>query len=543
MAMPAIGTILLVFFAWSFRFGTPTHALSNQMFFLCFGGLFIGCLFSGLQATADSISREKREGTLGFLFLTDLAGYDIVLGKLVSSSLAGVYSFLGMMPVVSIIFLFGGVTWGEVIRLLAASGIALFLSLSAGLLASVLSVQEKKAKSLASGLILGCCFAGPVIGMLVLFFEGKWTTGQSVIFWTPYLLCSPIGIFTSAISPMLGAGLKPYLISSGILVGIGAVFLLLACYLAPRTWQEKGAQKGAGKWQERWRLWIFGSAEQNQSRRAAMLDLNPIHWLTNRSRWKGRLVWLTLGGAMVVLAGLGVADGREFFNPVSAVFFVWAVNAVLKLSLAGESVRWISQDRQNGVLELILTTPMKVEEVLEGQRITLQRLYRWPFIIGGFAQVIFLCLCFVYWPVSISKDSMALYGFLMLAASLAVMAADYVAIGWIGMWCALSVTPIAKARAQAAAAALIFPWVLFYIGMIAWMVLTRGSLPWSGFVLWPLWMLAMAGWSAHRARKKLMAEFRIRAMERYTELPAHPAWARAGRFVALAFSRSALKRR
>src|SRR5580658_166144 len=32
--------------------------------------------------TSDSISEERRDGTLGFLFLTDLKGYDIVLGKM-----------------------------------------------------------------------------------------------------------------------------------------------------------------------------------------------------------------------------------------------------------------------------------------------------------------------------------------------------------------------------------------------------------------------------------------------------------------------------
>ena len=40
------------------------------------------CLLSGRRWTADCLSEEKREGTLGLLFLTDLKGYDVVLGKL-----------------------------------------------------------------------------------------------------------------------------------------------------------------------------------------------------------------------------------------------------------------------------------------------------------------------------------------------------------------------------------------------------------------------------------------------------------------------------
>src|SRR5436190_11090789 len=43
---------------------------------------YIYSLLAGIFTTADCLSEEKREGTLGLLFLTDLKGYDIVLGKL-----------------------------------------------------------------------------------------------------------------------------------------------------------------------------------------------------------------------------------------------------------------------------------------------------------------------------------------------------------------------------------------------------------------------------------------------------------------------------
>src|SRR6266496_5015002 len=43
---------------------------------------FAYCLFEGARHTADCLSAEKREGTLGLLFLTDLRPYDLVLGKI-----------------------------------------------------------------------------------------------------------------------------------------------------------------------------------------------------------------------------------------------------------------------------------------------------------------------------------------------------------------------------------------------------------------------------------------------------------------------------
>ena len=40
---------------------------------------FAFCLFAGLRNTVDCLSSEKREGTLGLLFLTELTGVDVVV--------------------------------------------------------------------------------------------------------------------------------------------------------------------------------------------------------------------------------------------------------------------------------------------------------------------------------------------------------------------------------------------------------------------------------------------------------------------------------
>src|SRR4051794_1626761 len=42
---------------------------------------------ASLFLTADCISEEKREGTIGLLFLTDLHSYDFILGKFIARSL------------------------------------------------------------------------------------------------------------------------------------------------------------------------------------------------------------------------------------------------------------------------------------------------------------------------------------------------------------------------------------------------------------------------------------------------------------------------
>jgi len=54
------------------------------------------CMAGGIRFTADSISEERREGTLGLLFLTDLKGSDVVFGKLAASSLNLVYGVIAL---------------------------------------------------------------------------------------------------------------------------------------------------------------------------------------------------------------------------------------------------------------------------------------------------------------------------------------------------------------------------------------------------------------------------------------------------------------
>ena len=51
----------------------PT-AIGKEMFTTVAGFLFIYVLIAGALVTCDCLSEEKREGTLGLLFLTDLKG-------------------------------------------------------------------------------------------------------------------------------------------------------------------------------------------------------------------------------------------------------------------------------------------------------------------------------------------------------------------------------------------------------------------------------------------------------------------------------------
>src|SRR5439155_16819603 len=83
--------------------------------------------------TVDSISAERREGTLGLLFLTKLRSWDVTAGKLATAGLNAIYAVLALVPILMLPLLAGGITAGEAVRSGLAVLATLLFALAAGL--------------------------------------------------------------------------------------------------------------------------------------------------------------------------------------------------------------------------------------------------------------------------------------------------------------------------------------------------------------------------------------------------------------------------
>src|SRR5262249_16599500 len=128
---------------------------------------FVYCLLAGTRVTADCLSEEKREGTLGLLFLTDLKGYDVVLGKLAATSLRALYGLVAIVAVFAIPILLGGVTLADLGRVAFMLLNTLFFSLAAGILVSTVSRVERKATGGTLLLILIIVFGPWLVALIV----------------------------------------------------------------------------------------------------------------------------------------------------------------------------------------------------------------------------------------------------------------------------------------------------------------------------------------------------------------------------------------
>src|SRR5207249_1421786 len=123
----------------------PVPQLGKNLF-VALGLLAFGfCIAAGVFLTADCLSVEKREGTLGLLFLTDLKSHDIVFGKLAATSVHSLYGLLAIFPVMALPLLLGGVTGAEFGRVLLVLLTTLFLSLALGMFLSTISREAPSA--------------------------------------------------------------------------------------------------------------------------------------------------------------------------------------------------------------------------------------------------------------------------------------------------------------------------------------------------------------------------------------------------------------
>ena len=131
--MPALLVLIIVAQMVFVPFPASSAALGRMVYnTLSYLALAV-CVLEGARQTADCISEEKREGTLGLLFLTDLNGYDVILGKLAAASLASFHSLLAMVPILGCALFLGGVTPGEIVRIALALASLLSFSLAIGL--------------------------------------------------------------------------------------------------------------------------------------------------------------------------------------------------------------------------------------------------------------------------------------------------------------------------------------------------------------------------------------------------------------------------
>lgn len=481
--LAALGMMVVWLLLVAANRGVPAAELS-QIFFVAFGVLALGfCLLAGIFLTADCLSEEKREGTLGLLFLTDLRGYDVVLGKLIATSVHSVYALMAIFPVLALPLLMGGVTVGEFWRVVLVLVATLFLSLSLGMAASAVAREARQAMT---GTLLGVLVLGggpPALRWLSLnLFH---VSPVETLVWP-----SPVCAFIAALDAIyrLGNGPHNYWMSLQTVSWLGLGLLVLAAVWLPRAWQEPAGNPGAA-------VCARGRARLPQS-----LEADPYLWLASRARSPDMLAGVLFGLLVLLWFGclaisVAVRDPKQALQLrrvafVVCLFSAYALHQVGKYLAAVEATRQLGEDRRSGALELLLVTPLREAQILSGQVRALKRHSLGLKMVLLFVNVC-MCLAVLACPrqLSMNPKDQAIFMELFLGGIL-MLFVDLSALQTVGMWMALRSRRQQRAVPATLGRVLLVPWAL---GVLLWfLMMTRAFSPSESGVaaIFAFWFMA-----------------------------------------------------
>lgn len=359
------------------------HGLAIAAFGLALAG-------GGLLA-ADAISSERREGSLGLLFLADVGGLGVVLGKLASRGLSAALALGAVLPILALSWMAGGVTPDEFVRTTLALGNTLFLSLAIALWVSSRRIKQGAATAETALWLLFLVALGGVYRVLLRH------PGTAGFRW--WFGVSPWVLLRCARDPVIGG--DPVVFWSSLWLDHAASWLALAgAAWSARRYRDPvivGSRRAGCE------VAIGGDRRSVTIRRPAPrmtaegLDANPIEAALGLQRgpqaaaWAIAIVgilarWGADGICLLHREWLGLGLGpMDYAKAPSMQMALVALNAVEMTALTGFAAvaaahvcAFINTTREDGSLELLLTTNLADREVFAGLWRSLRAMFGGP---------------------------------------------------------------------------------------------------------------------------------------------------------------------
>ncbi|HTA29035.1 MAG TPA: ABC transporter permease subunit, partial [Candidatus Cybelea sp.] len=292
-ALAISGSIL---FLW---FGSVTndHGVGRSLEeLLCLAGLYY--VVRAPTLTAGVLAEERRNQTLGLLFLSGLGAGEVFAGKFLSAALIAFTNLLAIFPMLALPFLIGGVSYDLFLAIICALPALMLFALAISLLASVLTQEDGTAIVLAHVLGVFLCLLTPAIYLAQSHFSPSakpslWCLRLSPAY-GPYL------VWTGFSSGFHSGERDAFWSNLPVTLGWAALALGLASFALKRLWREEEAEERIGGWRERWHDFVHGHREGRQRLGRLWLEENPFVWLAGRDRQPATLGWLVAVGIVLV---------------------------------------------------------------------------------------------------------------------------------------------------------------------------------------------------------------------------------------------------
>jgi ABC-type transport system involved in multi-copper enzyme maturation permease subunit len=385
-------------------FGTT---LFGKMNLFIFGAIWI---FVPL-ATADAVCRERREGTLVLLYLTELRSFGIVAGKAFVHLLRAVSLFLTMAPWLLLPMLFGGVSLRDIQMALMIDFSSVLLAAAAGLLASTIPRDWLKAVILAEvfsliflltmlsnyeGMLTSAVRAGapaatksngnivwssamsPLYEFLlpgsshggiiarnrrILELATNASMEEQTVWYRGFIYGSTESNWQQIWTLLKPAGKRAWMFGLVRLV-VGSVLVLVASLLigawqVRRTWQDSSTEVVDAQLREGIFSPRFAVHSLNRSL-SRSLSNNPIGWLQHYSP-SARLVKWAWCFFIVAVEIIFSSNSDDLYAAQAGL------GLLLLLGLTFSSTGSFRQELETGAFELLLVTPLRERQIITGR--------------------------------------------------------------------------------------------------------------------------------------------------------------------------------
>jgi ABC-type transport system involved in multi-copper enzyme maturation permease subunit len=348
------------------RFGSAVFALLAPL------QLAMAIAFAALLTTA-AVAQEKDRKTLDLLLLTRMTNSELVLGKWLASSLSVFVLIAAAVPLLMLLALLGGVSYGQIFRVV---GVTFASAILAGSLGSTIALwRERTFQSLAltALLLVMWLIAGETIASGQL---GRGWLGMSAEQWATAL--SPLRAILVAIQPL--QEVTPRLAWCG---GVVNLFMLLALAAAValnlwaiarvRVWNP--SQEAQPRMTDEQAEKLAAEAAPQAPKSSKEVWDNPILWREICTWAYGkkivvvRIAYLVIFAisAAALMGQLGSDSGRqnamlpELAKPLVPLMVIGLilVNALAVTSLTNE--------RDLRALDLLLVTDLSPKEIIYGK--------------------------------------------------------------------------------------------------------------------------------------------------------------------------------
>jgi hypothetical protein len=322
------------------------------------------CLLS-----ADAISAEWREGTLGLLFLTRVKVLDVLLGKLGSVGISAFCAVMAFLPILMVPVLAGGITGGEAARKGLALLDGLFLALVVGLFSS--AAEHERFRAVRNALVM-------LILIVLVPFLAYVGWGRGVFLYLG--LFSPLVMLVRAGDVAYTSSPKFFWLSFVAVQVASWFFLLRAGRRLMRAVASEGGATGVR----------FGPSSAKTERAIGLgiwqpvkSEASPVEWLVFRQYGVHAGIWALAVLALACNAWVPIV--RQAQGIPSGPFFLAVASPLGTVAglIGATLVAWVASRffvgvRRSGDLELLLTTPVGARTVVEDQWKVLKRLFVWP---------------------------------------------------------------------------------------------------------------------------------------------------------------------